>query len=89
MDIIKQFLELFSSVPGIAVVDPFPIRTGGTTLVKVPPRMISQTYQHEMTSQIQKMLDKNIIKRSSSPWLGPPVLINKKMAMSIISIIQI
>ena len=31
-----------------------------------------------MTSQIQEMLDKNIINRSSSPWLAPPVLIKKE-----------
>ena len=76
--IIEQFRELFSSVPGVAVVDPFPIRTGETAPVKVPPRMILQAYQQEMTSQIKEMLNQNIIKISSSPWLAPPVLIKKK-----------
>ena len=47
IDIIGQFQELFSSVPGVAAVDPFQIRTGEITPVKVPPRMIPQAYHRK------------------------------------------
>ena len=77
-DIIKDFQYLFLSVPGVANVEPFPIRTRNAPPVKLPPRLIPQAYQHEMHSQIEEMLSKGIIKVSNSPWLAPPVLVNKK-----------
>ena len=77
--IILKFQDLFVSVPGVAKVDPFPIRTGYAAPVKVPPRMIPQAYQQEMKSKIGEMLTKDVIQVSSSPWLAPPVLVEKKV----------
>ena len=53
-DIIGQFQELFSTVPGIAAVAPFLICTGEAAPVKVPPKMVPQAYQQEMSSQFSK-----------------------------------
>ena len=78
VDIIEEFLDLFAATPGVAKVEPFPVRTGDAAPVKLPPRMVPQAYQQEMQSQIKEMLRKNIIKISSSPWLAPPVLVGKK-----------
>ena len=76
---ILKFQDLFVSVPGVAKVDPFLIRTGNAAPVKVPTRMIPQAYQQEMKSQIGEMLTKGVIQVSSSPWLAPPVLVQKKV----------
>ena len=77
-DIIEGFQDLFSSVPGVANVDPFSIRTGNANPVKLPPRMVPQSFQQELNSQIEEMLRKNVIRVSNSPWMAPPVMVKKK-----------
>ena len=51
-DIIKDFQDL--SVPGVANVEPFPIRTRNAHPVKLPPRLIPQAYQHESIHRLRK-----------------------------------
>ena len=46
-DIIEEFQHIFSSDPGLANVDPFSIRTGNANPVKLPPRMVPQSFQQE------------------------------------------
>ena len=80
-DIIEDFQELFATVPDVANVEPFPIRTGNAAPVKLPPRMIPQAYQHEMHSQIKEMLSKGVIKVSNSPWLAPQCLLRRRITV--------
>ena len=73
-DIIEEFQHIFSSVPGLANVNPFSIRTGNANPVKLPPRMVHQSFQQELNSQIEDMLRKDVIRVSNSP----PAMVNKK-----------
>ena len=77
-DMLVKYKDLFKTIPGIAQVEEFRIRTGDSKPVKVPPRLIPQAYYHEVNSQIKDMCDRNIIRLSSSPWLSPPVMVGKK-----------
>eukprot|EP00731_Ephydatia_muelleri_P039299 Em1355g1a len=45
---------------------------------RVPPRRIPVHFQEEVEHQIRNMLQKGIIKESSSPWMAPAVYVRKK-----------
>ena len=53
------------------------IPTAGST-VKIPPRRIPAHFKEEVKTQIQSMLDNNIIEHSSSSWMSPAVFVKKK-----------
>ena len=53
------------------------IQTTGSP-VKIPPRHIPAHFKEEVETQIQSMLDNNIIEHSSSPWMSPTVFVKKK-----------
>ena len=40
--------------------------------------MVPRAYQQEVHLQIEEMLRRNIIRVSSSSWISPPVMVNKK-----------
>ena len=40
--------------------------------------MVPEAYRSEVNSQIKDMLQRNVIRASSSPWLSPPVIVEKK-----------
>ena len=46
--------------------------------VRVPPRRVAAHYRTEVERQLTEMLDRNIIRVSSSPWLAPAVYVPKK-----------
>ena len=78
MDIINEYKDSFSSVPGVAKIEDFQIRTGSAGSVRIPPRMVPQAYQEEVSSQIEEMLRRKVIRVSSSSWLFLPVMVKKK-----------
>ena len=49
MDIINEYKDLFSSVPGVARIEDFQIRTGSPGSVRIHPRMVPKAYQEEET----------------------------------------
>ena len=77
-DILETFRDLFNSIPSIAKVEEFRIHTSNNIPVRTPPRMIPQAYRSEVDKQINDMLDRNIIRISSSPYLSLPVIVGKK-----------
>ena len=54
--VIYEYMDLFSSIPGIAIVEEFQMRTGHSEAVRIPPRMVPQAYQQEVYVQIEEML---------------------------------
>ena len=65
-----------------ARIEEFKIRTDNAGSVRIPARMVPQAYQEEVSSQIEEMLRRKVIRLSSSFWLSPPVMVKKKMVHS-------
>ncbi len=52
--------------------------TGNSTPIKQHPRRIPYAHREESERQINEMLDKGIIRESTSPWSSPIILVKKK-----------
>ena len=76
-DLVKRFEVLFSTVPGSTTVAHHTIPTADHPPVRVPPRRVPAHCRTEVESQLTEMLDRNIIRVSSSPWLAPAVVPKK------------
>ncbi len=48
------------------------------TPIKQHPRRIPYAHREESEHQINEMLDKGIIRESTSPWSSPIILVKKK-----------
>ena len=78
-DLVKRFEVLFSTVPGSRTVAHHTIyQQADHPPVQVPPRRVPAHYRTEVERQLTEMLDRNIIRVSSSPWLAPAVYVPKK-----------
>ena len=77
-DLVKRFEVLFSTVPGSTTVAHHTIPTADHPPVRDPPRRVPAHYRTEVERQLTEMLDRNIIRVSSSPWLAPAVYVPKK-----------
>ena len=56
------------------------ILVGDTPPIRRPQYRTPYALRHEMEAQVKNMLDKGIIRASSSPWLAPASLVPKKTA---------
>ena len=56
----------------------YTIDTGDATPLRQPPRRIPKHHQVESTNLLNKMLENNIIQKSTSPWSFPIILVRKK-----------
>ena len=54
------------------------IIVGDTAPIRRPPYRTPYALRQEMQDQVQKMLDKGIIRESNSPWSAPAILVPKK-----------
>ena len=68
--LVKRFEVLFSTVPGSTTVAHHTIPTADHPPVRVPPRRVPAHYRTEVERQLTEMLDRNILRVSSSPWLA-------------------
>ena len=77
-DLVKRFEVQFSTVPGSTAVAHHTIPTADHSPVRVPPRRVPAHYRTEVERQLTEMMDYNIVRVSSSPWLAPAVYVPKK-----------
>jgi len=56
------------------------ILVGDTPPIRRPQYRTPYALRHEMEAQVENMLEKGIIRASSSPWLAPAILVPKKTA---------
>nr|VZI05385.1 unnamed protein product [Spirometra erinaceieuropaei] len=54
------------------------IDTGSARPIRQPPRRVPVHFQKQLEQTIKDMLDKHVIRPSSSPWASPIVLVKKK-----------
>ncbi|BHF67842.1 hypothetical protein SprV_0301087100 [Sparganum proliferum] len=54
------------------------IDTGSARPIRQPPRRVPVHFQKQLEKTIKDMLDKHVIRPSSSPWASPIVLVKKK-----------
>ena len=54
------------------------IDTGNAKPIKIPPRRVPQKQKQTIEEEINKLLDKDIIEPSLSPWSSPISLVTKK-----------
>ena len=75
--LLTKYQCLFKTVPGVTTLTYHHIPTTGNP-VRVPPRRIPAHYKEEVECQVQQMLQKGVIKESSTPWMAPAVFVRKK-----------
>lgn len=54
------------------------IDTGDNSLIRLPPRRIAFKQREIIDAELDKMLQKNVIEPSESPWRAPVCLVTKK-----------
>nr|VZI13897.1 unnamed protein product [Spirometra erinaceieuropaei] len=54
------------------------IDTGSARPIRQPPRRVPVHFQKQLEQTIKDMLDRHVIRPSSSPWASPIVLVKKK-----------
>ena len=54
------------------------IDTGGAKPIRQPARRLPIHQRKEAEAEVQKMLEREVIEQSSSPWASPIVLVKKK-----------
>lgn len=80
-EILKEYKELFAygdNDLGCTGVIKHTIDTQGKGPIAQRPYRTPYKLQPEMNRQIQELLDKNIIRESTSPWASPAMLVAKK-----------
>ena len=54
------------------------IQVGDVKSIRKAPYRVPYALRQEMQDQVEKMLDKNVIRPSNSPWSSPAILVPKK-----------
>ena len=79
--LIKEYHDIFASnpkKPALVRNAEHRIITGDALPVKRKPHRIPEAWHKEVNTQIQEMLDNEIIRPSASPWNAPIILVKKK-----------
>ena len=58
------------------------MQVGDTKPIRKPPYRTPYALRHEMENQVHKMLDKQVIRPTKSPWSAPAILVPKKGAQT-------
>ena len=74
----QQFTDVLSRRPGRTHTTECRIRISTAPPIRLPPYHLPHAYQDIMKSELEEMEKDGIIKRSSSEWAFPIVLVNKK-----------
>ena len=77
-EVVKDFRDVFSPVPGQTDLEVHEIRTGEAKPVRLPPYRIPMAFLESVREELKSMLSLGIIKPSKSPWAAPLVTVRKK-----------
>ena len=77
-NLLLEFSDIFDENLGHTTILIHEINTGNSTSIKQHPRRIPFAHRDESERQIADMLDKSIIRESTSPWSSPIILVKKK-----------
>ena len=77
-NLLLEFSDVFDENLGHTTILTHEINTGNSAPIKQHPRRIPFAHRDESERQIADMLDKGIIRESTSPWSSPIILVKKK-----------
>ena len=77
-ELLTEFGDVMSNNPGRTTVVEHQVTTTGTRPVRLSPYRLPHAYRDLVHKEVQEMLDAGIIEPSSSEWVSPIVLVNKK-----------
>lgn len=77
-NLFNMYYTVFSNIPGRCLNVEHNIELLHNTICKVPPRQYPIQYRDSIKSQINDLLNKNIIRPSRSPYCAPLVIVPKK-----------
>ena len=80
LQLLHEFRDIFSTASldvGRTNLAKHQIDTNQAPPIRKPPYRVSPQQRQEIDDQLQYMLDKNIIKPSTSPWASPVILVPK------------
>ena len=80
-DLLTEFQVSFSKDEwgiGLTHLAEHSINTGNAEPIKQPPRRVPMAYAKEEKKVIEDLLEKGVIRKSTSPWASPIVLVRKK-----------
>ena len=75
---LKEFNDVLQNEPGRTALAEHHIDTGTATPIRLPPYRLSHAYRESVQKELGEMLESGIIKKSSSEWAAPIVLVKKK-----------
>ena len=73
-----KYRDVFDNKLGHTSVVTHSIETGDSPPICQRPRRLPYAYRQDAESQIEEMLEQQVIKPSTSPWASPIVLVRKK-----------
>ena len=76
--VLGEFEELFSDTIGQTNIAHHKIDTGDNPPIRQRAKQMPYAFREESNKQIEDMLEKGIIRPSTSPWASPIVLVHKK-----------
>ena len=77
-NLLLEFSDVFDENLGHTTILTHEVNTGNSAPIKQHPRRIPFAHRDESERQIADMLDKGIIRESTSPWSSPIILVKKK-----------
>ena len=78
--LLEEYRDIFSTSPrdlGRTNLAKHNIDTGNAAPIRKPPYRVSPSQRQEIDKHVREMLDKNVIKPSTSPWASPILLVKK------------
>ena len=78
MRILKNYQDIFTDIPGMTNIGEHEINLTSEQPLRMKPYPLPYALRDTVKSEIQSMLDMNIIELSDSPYSSPVVLVSKK-----------
>ena len=77
LDLLSEYSDIFAPATGCTTTVKHAIPTMGPP-IRQPMRRLPEALKQTVHTEVQKMLEHNIIRHSASPWTSPVVMVRKK-----------